>query len=168
MDESLRDLTVNKNNMGFVTMDMYGESDDMGEGALKLWKDNLLDMVEWVRVRDYFNANKIGLFAYGRMAEAAICLAGEDTGLAFLMTVPSHDSAVDGQFTQIPTLFLQGTGDKIELQMGRAKPVEIQKTDDPDTRSTHILFNGSDDFLYNVNEQAAGEAVKWLRAIEII
>jgi pimeloyl-ACP methyl ester carboxylesterase len=144
-----------------VTMELAGDSGDTGEAACRRWESNLADMVHWVKDKRYFDAGKVGLFAYGLPAAAALRLASRESGLAYVIV--NLGEPADGlPAAEIPVLFLQGTTDKIQIQSKPMKAEEIVRQDDPRTGSACILFRGADYFLYNIVGQAAEVIVGWL------
>jgi alpha/beta superfamily hydrolase len=167
MEEGLRDLLVNKHGMAFVTMELRGQSDDTGGTAGERWKNNLADMVSWVKEKHYFNGNIVGLFAFGAPAAAALRLADEESGTAFSIVTLTHEEEYCLS-TKIPVLFLQGTADKVSLHAEKLNEEDIIKQHNAETKSSGILFKGSDYYLYNVIGQAADEIVNWLMEIGII
>jgi hypothetical protein len=84
--------------------------------------------------------------------------------LAFAIITAVHNREVNLE-THIPALFLQGTGEKVSLDALKLKKDDIVKRENAETNSACITFKGSDDDLYNVAAQAAGEIVKWLNAL---
>jgi len=178
MDEGLRDRLVNKSNMGFVTMELSGESDDNSRDACGRWANNLSDMIDWVKAKTFTDGEKIGLFAYGFPAIAALQAATMNANAAFVIVTLSReegssngaggiDNLIDEYMasSKIPMLFLQGTNDKITIQTKKAPEHEIIRRDDEKTKSTHIIFRESDFYLYNIVDQATDEIVKWLNEI---
>jgi len=182
MEEGLLDLVVKKHDMGFVTMELYGKSDERGREACGRWARNLADMVSWVRMKGFSNANRIGIFAFGAPAAAAMQFINGQSGASFVIAAVTEDTtSMEGEggelpeyvekkmeAAKIPVLFLQGTSDKVTIQSQKIKADELIRKECPETRSASIVFGGSDYYLYNVIEQAAGETVKWLKAVEII
>ena len=90
VQEKLRDTAVNKYGMGFVYMDLFGctsknprgwehpptgETKDM---TYARWKENLADMLQWVRAKKFTDKNKIGVYAYSSATTAALRLAAEN------------------------------------------------------------------------------------------
>ena len=197
VDEGLHDKAVNKNNMGYLTMELVGESDDTGSGTFERWKNNLKDMVAWVKAKNFTNTEKIGLFAFGTPALAALCVADEISDVAFAI-VTLYDEAdnekteqctknIDNSIelteavnscltekieeimskTKIPLLILQGTTDKITFQTKKPENHKITKTNSKETKSTHIIFHDADIYLYNIVDQATDEIIDWLKGIGI-
>jgi hypothetical protein len=138
VEEDVR-KAVNKNNMGIV-----------------VFRDQSAQcMAEWVSARKFADPKKIGLFTFGEYD--ANDLAFSITTLP-LKTEPNLN-------TRIPTLFLQGTSDKVTLETFKLPEEELVRQANPDTGSASILFRGGDEFLYNVSVQVAGEIVKWLKSL---
>jgi hypothetical protein len=138
VEEDVR-RAVNKNNIGFVT-----------------FRDQSAQcMAEWVGARNFADSNRIGLFTFGEY---------EANDLAFSITTLPLNTKPELN-TKIPTLFLQGTSDKVTLESFALAEDELERQENPDTGSASILFKGGDEFLYNVSKQAAGEIVKWLKSL---
>ena len=170
VDEEMLDMAVKKNNMGFVTMELTGQSDDDSASACDRWTRNLSEMVTWVRDKRYFNKAKVGLFAFGLPAVAALRFAVGESGIAFVVaTVIPESLDIDKIITSAvrPTLILQGTTDKITIQSKPQMAEEIVRCDNFDTKSTILTFKGGDHYLYNIARQASDEVVKWLRSNDL-
>jgi len=162
VEEGLRDLAVGKRGMGMVTMALVGESDDPSPAVCDRWERNLADMVAWVRDKRYFDAARVGLFAYGMPAKAALRLADGDSGLAYVIINPAEPSESTPEETAIPVLTLHGTTDKIQIQSKPIKAEEVLRQGDAGSKTASITFKGGDYHLYNIVEQAAVEIVKWI------
>jgi len=212
VDEGLHDKAVNKNNMGYITMELAGESDDTDSRTFERWKNNLKDMVAWVKAKNFTNTEKIGLFAFGTPALAALCVADEVNDVAFAIVTlcdetdnekinnekinnekinnektnqntinidnPNEltETVNNGSTekieelmskTKIPLLILQGTTDKITFQTKKPENHKITKTNNKETKSTHIIFHDADIYLYNIVDQTTDEIIKWLKEIGI-
>ena len=163
LDEDLRDAVI-KNNMGYVTMELPGDKTDPRETTCIRWENNLYDMLEWVKIKKFAHPNKIGLFAQGLPAVAADNLKHKiDTAAFSILNIPGHTA----DFTaSIPTLYLQGTGEKIELLTTKKAPlVEVTRRENPENKSAELTFQTVDDYLYKASNQAAAEIVAWLNKL---
>jgi hypothetical protein len=139
VEENLRNLTISKHNMGFVVF-------HKGEYA---------QMLDWVKGKPFADAERIGFFTFGDPVDK--------TGVAF--SVVTVVNRVVGLDTKIPTLFLQGTSDKVALEPLKLSEGDMARQSNGDTKSAGIVFKGSDDFLFNVHAQAAGEIIKWIKTV---
>jgi hypothetical protein len=168
VEESLR-TAANKRGLACVTMNLHSLSDDASDDAHIRRSNNLADMVSWVKAKDFADAAKVGVFAYGAAAKAALGVSPD--GLAFSVLTVENDNAdvnIDNlmQSTKTPILFLQGTSEKITFPPEKIKADKTMRQND-ETQSAHIIFNGSDYFLYNIADQATGEILTWLQSLGI-
>jgi len=159
-NEDLRDHAIKLiQGVGFVRMDMY-------QSMPHRWEKDFADMLAWVRVRNFANPGKVGIFAYGSPALAALKIANREENLAFIVATLTPDELSNADIVPLcPTLLLQGTTDKVTLQMGTPPPVKLTSHQDTGSKITRIVFNESDYFLYNASRQAAEEIVKWIKSI---
>ncbi|MCL2604035.1 MAG: hypothetical protein FWD90_06115 [Defluviitaleaceae bacterium] len=141
VEEALR-AAVNKNNMGFVVFH---------EGTPA-------EMAAWVKPRYFTDPDRVGIFSLGEPVYENDIF---EDGLAFSITTIPHGREADLD-THIPKLFLQGTGEKVSLETLKLKKDEIIRRENAETKSTHILFKGSDGYLFNVAAQAVNEVIIWL------
>ncbi|MCL2499100.1 MAG: hypothetical protein FWE90_02060 [Defluviitaleaceae bacterium] len=144
VEEALR-VAVNKQNIGFVVFH---------EG-------NPAEMAAWVKPRYFTDPDRVGIFSLGEPVYASDIF---EDGLAFsVVTVPhGRDPNTD---TFIPTLYLQGTGEKVSLETLKLKKSEIVRRENAGTKSAHVIFKGSDEYLFNVMKYAVDETVRWLSAL---
>ena len=162
VEEALRDLAVKKNDIGFVTMELHGHSDDSDPAACDRWESNLADMISWVKEKKFADPSKVGVFAFGLPAAAAMRLAIGDSGAAFAVVNPlGMDESIAKAFA-IPTLTVHGTGEKIKIQSQAMQTDDVIRQVGPEVNKQSIVFKGSDDYLYNISGQAAQEIVRWL------
>ena len=85
-----------KEGIALVTFDFYGCGDTGGDYSLMTytrWKNNLSEIVSWVKSQPFSNKNKIGCYAFSSGTTAALRLAAEDKSIAFIVSVGTCISA---------------------------------------------------------------------------
>jgi len=90
---------------GFVTFDFFGCGEtggDYTQMTYSRWKDNLSDIVDWVTKQSWANKERIGFFAISSGTTAALRLAMECKGLAFIISVATCISTHIGMSTGGP------------------------------------------------------------------
>jgi hypothetical protein len=142
VEEALR-AAVNKSNKGFVTFA----------------KGTPAEMITWVKPKYFTDPDKVGIFFSEGTANG---IPEEGYAYAVVVLPAKAEPNLD---TIIPTLYLQGTGEKVSLDTIKLKKDEIIRKENKETKSMGIVFTGSDDFLFNVASLAASETVKWLHAL---
>ena len=194
LEEGLHKLLVDKRETGFLIMQLAGDSDDLSAAACKRRTANLSEMMAWLRVRRYYNANKIGLFAFGSAAASALRFAEEINVASFVIATVTDETArayaamgivneapdepgmdiLDAfiaerlKNAQIPVLILRGTTGQVTIQSGTSKSEDVVIQKEAATNSTYILFKGADYYMYNIVKQATGEIDKWMKSIGVI
>ena len=168
-ENDFMEIVVKKHNLGFVKMkiDMKIDPD---ESDLNRWAKNLMDMVQWLKLKHFTNGNKVGIFACGNGAAAALELAKEYVTAFSILTVDDNFNKkvnVGLNETEIPVLFLQGTTDKVTIQTKKFKVDNIIREEDPGMKSAKFIFDGADYYLLSNIEQVAEETAKWLKNIGI-
>jgi hypothetical protein len=164
MEEALRDLAVNKHGFGFVRMGLFGRIDDDSPAARDRWARNLDDMRLWVMGKKFADPVRIGFFAYEPCAEGILRSFVNENSPAFSIVTLDAKARIDLN-TKIPTLFLQGSANKVSLEAVRLSPEDMLCQSNAETKSSRIQFKGSDDYLYNVHKQAADKIMEWLKTV---
>ena len=79
-----------KEQIALVTFDFYGCGEtggDYKQMTYTRWKDNLSEIVSWVKSQPFSNNEKIGCYAFSSGSTAAFRMAADDERLAFIISV---------------------------------------------------------------------------------
>lgn len=79
-----------KEGIALVTFDFFGcgeTSGDYKQMTYSRWKDNLSEIISWVKLQPFSNNDKIGCYAFSSGSTAAFRMAAEDERLAFIISV---------------------------------------------------------------------------------
>ncbi|MCL2407562.1 MAG: hypothetical protein FWC95_06495 [Defluviitaleaceae bacterium] len=175
MEEVLKKHVTKKLNTGMVTIKLTGGSDEDSTYKRMVWENDLAAIVSWVRAKRFAKNDKIGIFAYGAGAEAALPYADGVSDVAFLILVNAiKDELADEEIavmldkTAIPVLYLRGTGEAVVIQTQKQKAREVKVLQSSVTKSAFITFVGADNFMFNISDQVALEIERWMKLAEII
>ncbi len=79
-----------QNNIALVTFDFYGCGEtggDYSEMTYNRWKENLIDIIDYIKEQTFSDNNKIGCYAFSSGSVAAFRLAAETDVIKFIISV---------------------------------------------------------------------------------
>ncbi len=85
-----------KENIALVTFDFFGCGETGGKYSQMTytrWKNNLADVITWVKEQPFAQESKIGSYAFSSGSTAALRLAAEDDRINFIISVGTCISA---------------------------------------------------------------------------